>query len=151
MDKIIHLSRKLECPTEEAFKAFIENKKLQKWLVPLANVEAKLGGLYELFWEPDNKENNSTIGCRITALVDNQLLAFEWRSPEQFKHFANNADPLTHVMVVFIPEGKKTVVHMVHSGWRSSDEWEAARIWQERAWNIALDVLEKEYKSGKTV
>ena len=89
------------------------------------------------------KENNSTIGCRITAIEPDQFLSFEWRSPKQFKHFANQADPLTHVVVLFVPRGESTHVHLIHSGWRGTPEWEEARRWQGQAWSVAFERLEK--------
>ena len=143
MDKIIHLSLKLHCDPRRAFELFTDNQLLESWLVDVAEIEPVVGGKYELFWEPDDRENNSTIGCKITALERDQLIALEWRSPKQYKHFANNADPLTHVVVSFYPEGKWTTVHLVHSGWRGTPEWEEARQWQERAWSIAFSALEK--------
>ena len=144
MTQTFHLTASLDCPAEKAFAYFTDGKKLQTWLTTQADVEPRLGGRYELFWDPSDRENNSTIGCRITALVPGQLIAFDWKSPKQFKAFANAADPLTHVTVSFIPEGKRTKVHLVHSGWRSTPEWGEARAWQERAWAGALGALEKE-------
>jgi uncharacterized protein YndB with AHSA1/START domain len=143
MDKIIHLSLKLHCNSHQAFELFTDNQLLESWLVDVAEVEPVIGGKYELFWEPDDRENNSTIGCKITALETDQLIAFEWRSPKQYKHFANNADPLTHVVVSFYPEGEWTTIHLVHSGWRETPEWEEARQWQDQAWSIAFSALEK--------
>lgn len=143
MDKIIHLSLKLHCNSHQAFELFTDNQLLESWLVDVAEVEPIISGKYELFWEPADRENNSTIGCKITALETDQLIAFEWRSPKQYKHFANNADPLTHVVVSFYPEGEWTTVHLVHSGWRGTPEWEEARKWQEQAWGIAFNTLEK--------
>jgi uncharacterized protein YndB with AHSA1/START domain len=144
MDKIIHLSVHLRCTPHQAFEMFTNNRLLGSWLVPLAETEPVLVGRYELFWEPNDRENNSTIGCRITAIEPDQFLAFDWRSPKQFKHFANNADPLTHVVVFFIPRLNGTDTHLIHSGWRSSGEWEEARQWQEQAWRIAFQELEKQ-------
>jgi uncharacterized protein YndB with AHSA1/START domain len=144
VDNIIHKSIKLNCNSQRSFELFTENNSLQTWLVALAEVEPVIGGKYELFWEPDDRENNSTIGCKVTAIEPNQMIAFEWRSPKQFKHFANNADPLTHVVVSFYPDGESTTVHLVHSGWRGTPEWDEARQWQERAWNVAFDELDKQ-------
>jgi uncharacterized protein YndB with AHSA1/START domain len=143
VDKIIHLMADLRCDAQRAFQLFTNNSLLESWLVNVAEVEPKVGGTYELFWEPNDRENNSTIGCRITAIQPDELLSFEWRSPKQYKHFANSADPLTHVVVFFIPEDGSTHVHLIHSGWRSSSEWEEARQWQLRAWEAAFKALEK--------
>lgn len=143
MDKIVHLSTKLQCDAHRAFELFTTNHLLESWLTVEADVEPMLGGRYELFWEPHDRENNSTIGCKVTAVESGKILSFEWRTAKQYKHFANNADPLTHVVVCFRPEDEWTDVHLVHSGWRSTAEWEEARQWQERAWRGAFDVLER--------
>ena len=142
MDKIINHSILLKCPVHKAFDMFTVNELIESWLTKVAEVEPFMGGKYELFWEPDDRENNSTIGCKVTAIENDKFISFEWRSPKQYKHFANNADPLTHVVVFFIPCGENTEVHMIHSGWRSSSEWEEARQWQDRSWGGALKALE---------
>ncbi len=141
MDKIVHQRVILTCGLREAFTCFTENNALERWLTVEADVEPVPGGKYELFWDPDNREDNSTIGCRITAIETDQFLSFEWRSPEQFKHFTGDADPLTHVVVFFIPTAEGTTINLIHSGWRNSPEWEDARQWQERAWAGALAEL----------
>jgi uncharacterized protein YndB with AHSA1/START domain len=118
---------------------------LQRWLAPVAEVSPRVGGKYELFWEPADRENNSTIGCRITALEPDRFLSFEWKGPKQFKQFMNAADPLTHVVIFFVPGGEDagqwTDVHLIHSGWRSTHEWEAARQWFEVSWHGAFAEL----------
>jgi quinol monooxygenase YgiN/uncharacterized protein YndB with AHSA1/START domain len=141
-DRVVEVDALLSIPPTEAFAFFAENERLTRWLVHEADVEPRVGGKYELFWEPSDPENNSTIGCRVTAAAPGQLIAFQWRSPVEFKQFANDADPLTHVVVVFIPEGAGTRVRLVHSGWRSDDRWEEARRWQERAWRAAFAKLD---------
>lgn len=142
-DNIIHLSIWLAKSPHDAFACFTDTTLLESWLAGCAIVEQAVGGKYELYWMPDDPENNSTIGCRITAYVPGQLLAFQWRSPVQFKHFANGADPLTHVTVAFIPENRGTTVHLLHTGWRNTPQWEQARLWQEHAWTEALTALKQ--------
>ena len=147
MDKILHLSTQVNCGVSEAFRMFTVNEMLESWLTVAADVEAKPGGRYELFWDPDNRENNSTIGCKITAMKKDKFIAFEWKGPTQFKHFMNNIVPLTHVVVFFIPYSEDneqcTEVHLLHSGWGESTEWEEARTWFDKAWQAAFDRLQK--------
>jgi uncharacterized protein YndB with AHSA1/START domain len=144
MDKIIHVSAELNCSPNEAFEMFTVPEKLASWLAEEANVEPKLGGSYELFWNPEDRQYDSTIGCKITALVPDKLLSFEWKGPKQYHDFMNNADPLTHVTVSFIPTGKGTTeVHLVNSGYRSSTEWEEARQWFVNMWGFAFGELKK--------
>jgi uncharacterized protein YndB with AHSA1/START domain len=151
MEEIIHLSMHLPCSPRHAFEMFTKKSFLESWLAPLAETEPWVGGRYELFWEPDDRENNSTLGCQITAIVPDQFLSFDWRSPKQFKHFANNVDPLTHVVVFFIPSHERTNVHLIHSGWRSSAEWKEAREWQSQAWQLAFQALEKQIIKEKSL
>jgi len=124
---------------------FTTNNNLESWLTELADVEPKISGKYELFWDPSDKENNSTIGCKVTAIEQDKYITFEWKGPKQFKHFMNNADPLTHVVVVFIPSVSNsnlyTDVVLVHSGWRNTPEWEEARQYFDKAWSGALNKL----------
>lgn len=149
MDKIIDISLRLPCEPKKAFEMFTVNELLESWLTVRADVEPKVGGKYELFWNPEDKLIDSTFDCKVTAIETNKFLSFEWKGPKQFKHFMNQADPLTHVVVFFIPcneEGGKlcTELHIIHSGWRSSPDWEEARQWFEKAWQNALDNLKKQ-------
>jgi hypothetical protein len=81
------------------------------------------------------------------AIRPNKFLVFEWRGPKQFKLFISEADPLTGVLVFFILCNGEVEpcmeVYLVHSGWRSSREWEEARQWFDRAWVNALAEREK--------
>ncbi len=148
MGKIIYRSILLHCDVHRAFEMFTVNKLLQSWLTMVADVEPVVGGKYELFWNPEDRENDSTIGCKVTAIEEGKFLSFEWKGPKQFQHFMNDADPLTHVVVFFIPsiEGStpSTEVHLIHSGWGSSLEWEQARLWFERVWSDTFEELAKQ-------
>ncbi len=127
MDKLIVETAKLNCSTEKAFEMFTFNKNLESWLTVKADVEPQIGGKYELFWEPDDPENNSTIGCKILAIDQPTYLNFEWRGPKQFTHFMNNVRPLTNVTVIFTAQGDQTRVTLIHTGWRDTGDWEQAR------------------------
>lgn len=146
MNKIIMQTARLHCTVQRAFEMFTSNAALQSWLTTLADVEPTVGGKYELFWDSTDKEKNSTLGCKITALEPDKLLAFEWKGPPVFKHFMNNADPLTHVVVFFTPCDEVltpcTDIYLIHSGWGSSHEWEVARQYFVRAWASAFEELE---------
>ena len=142
MDKVIYQSIKLGNTPQNAFKMFTENEHLEKWLTNAADVDPKVGGKYELFWVPGDMENNNTIGCKVLALNPGKLISFEWKGPPQYR-FMNEVIPLTHVVVSFIPCEKGTEIHLIHTGWRDTPEWEEARQWFEKAWMLAFSELEK--------
>jgi uncharacterized protein YndB with AHSA1/START domain len=147
MDKIIYQTATVPCDAARAFGMFTVDSELEKWLAVKADVEPRLGGKYELFWNPEEAEFDSTIGCRVTAFAPGKLLAFEWKGPKQYSDFMNECRPLTHVTVAFVPseEGGKprTEVHLVHTGWRATPAWEEARQWFVRNWEGAFKALEK--------
>lgn len=148
MDKIITHTVRLHCNTHRAFQMFTLNEYLQSWLAPLTEVEPEVGGKYELFWNPTDPMSNSTIGCKVTAIVPDKLLAFEWKGPEQFKQIMNDVDPLTHVIVFFLPSDElftaSTDVYLVHTGWRNTPGWDMARRWFIRAWENAFEELQRQ-------
>lgn len=88
----------------------------------------------------------------MTAVEPDKFLAFEWKGPTQFEHFMNSADPLTHVVVLFIPGleeyGAGTDVYLVYPGWRSSPDWEEARRWFESAWSGAFERLREQVNNA---
>ncbi len=142
MDKVIYHSISLKCSPHKAFDFFTVNKHLQKWLTEVADVQPKIGGKYELFWNPDDIENDSTIGCKILAIAQDKFLCFEWKGPKQFKYLMNNVRPLTTAVAFFISTTEGTDVHLLHTGWRDSAEWEEARLWFEKAWDLCLSKLQ---------
>ena len=122
MDKIICHSAKLQCDVRRAFEMFIVNAHLEKWLTEVANVEPVVGRKFELFWNPTDRENDSTIDCKILAIEPNKLLCFDWKGPKQFKHFMNERRPLTNVVVFFVPHGQETEVYLLHTGWENTPD-----------------------------
>ncbi|HEC37741.1 hypothetical protein LCGC14_1753350 [marine sediment metagenome] len=150
MENIIQFRVEIDCDIKTAFDMFTENKLLEKWLTNKAEVELKVGGKYELFWDPDNREDNSTIGCKTTGFENDKFISFDWKGPLQFKSFMNFADPLTHVIAFFSQEKNnpnKTIIHLFHTGWRKDPEWQEARNWFERSWESAFKVLKDKIKN----
>ncbi|MBY9009104.1 MAG: SRPBCC domain-containing protein [Candidatus Lokiarchaeota archaeon] len=146
MQNIIHIEIELSFGISEAFKYFTVNEQLESWLPEKAEVEPKVGGKYELFWAPENREINSTIGCKVTSIEKDRFVSFEWKGPEQFQNFMNFTDPLTHVIVVFSSsraDESKTTVNLFHTGWRNDPEWKKARDYFEKAWFGALNGLKE--------
>jgi uncharacterized protein YndB with AHSA1/START domain len=151
MEKIILVKENFECEVSIVFKYFTVNSLLEDWLTEKADVDPKVGGKFELFWDPHNREINSTIGCVITGIEKNRFLSFNWKGPLEFQSIMNIADPLTHIIVFFSiddKDPKKTVIHLFHTGWRSNLEWQKARAYFENAWSKALEKLKEKVKNN---
>ena len=139
-DIVIDLN--LNISVEEAWNLWTDERKIEQWLTTKAHVVPKLSGAYELFWDPENPNENSTIGCHITALIPNKLLSFEWKGPVPYADLMNVDPTPTWVQVSFEPlDPSKTIIHFRHSGWRQSARWADARTWQLNAWSRAFQNL----------
>jgi len=153
MEDIILIKEEIDCDRETAFTMFIENKFLENWLTVKAEVNPEVGGKYELFWVPENRKIDSTIGCRITGIDRNKFISFDWKGPAEFESFMNSANPLTHVIVFFSQNdcnSNKTIIHLFHTGWRNGSKWQKARNYFQNAWSKALWIL-KEKIADKTL
>jgi len=151
MENIIQLRLEIHCDINSAFDMFTQNRFLESWLTVKAEVEPKIGGKFELFWEPENREDNSTSGCKVTSIEQNKFISFDWKGPVQFKSFMNIADPLTHVIVFFSHKDINpniTVINLFHTGWRNDPEWKQARDYFEKAWLNALGELKDKIKKN---
>jgi uncharacterized protein YndB with AHSA1/START domain len=136
--KDIDIEILIEQPVKSVFDAWVKPDLLERWLTRKAIVEASVGGAYELFWEPERPDRNSTLGCRITDLVPNAELSFNWKGPEEFAEIMGDKTQV-YLRLEQCPEG--TILRFVHTGWGSGQRWEKARAWQAEAWEEAIENL----------
>ncbi|MCI4368203.1 MAG: SRPBCC domain-containing protein [Thermoplasmata archaeon] len=128
---------------EDVWAAWVEPAPLARWLAKRARVEPHVGGPYELFWDLEHPEVNSTLGCTVTAVNEEYLLEFHWRGPDEFAALMNATPFPTSVAVRFQPLGpNRTRIRLVHSGFGPGDEWAKARASQEASWKAALSRLQ---------
>ena len=147
MNEPIRVRLSLPAPVDQVWRAWTKNEQLTTWLTAKANVKPVVGGPYELFWEPEHPDLNSTLGCKLTAVESKRLLAFSWRGPSQFADLMNAQPFPTSVRVTFTKdEPGQTVVEFEHRGWGQGPRWAKARAWQERAWRGAFDQLQAKFK-----
>ncbi len=145
-DRTISLETVVDTSQINVWRAWTESAQLSSWLTKQTNIEAREGGLYELFWEPDFPQRNSTIGCRITSYVPLQSLSFQWKGPVPFADIMNTEPLPTWVRITLLQlNGGRTLVRLDHFGWRSGAKWNKAKAWQESAWRLALERLQKSF------
>ncbi|MCI4345251.1 MAG: SRPBCC domain-containing protein [Thermoplasmata archaeon] len=126
-------------PVEDLWAAFTDQDRIAKWLCSKANIVLEEGGAYELFWDPEHPEGNSTLGCRIQSLEEEYSLRTDWRGPPEFADVMNATPLPTTLFVRFQPLGpSRSRLHLEHLGWGEGDRWTAARAWQQQSWDSAL-------------
>ena len=141
----IQLECQLAASPERVWAALVDPAQAGTWFAAKANIVPEVGGAYELFWQPETPDHESTIGCRITAIAPARYLGFTWRGPDELNDIMNNGDPPpppTHVTLSLAPADGGTRLRVRHAGFGSDSDWKRARAWHERAWQACLDNLE---------
>jgi len=129
--------------------AWTYTDRVTAFFAPAANIEARLGGAYELFFDPANRERMCTAGCTITQLEPMSRLGFSWKGPDQFAALMNDQAHLTTVTITLESVDGATRVAMEHAGWGDGEEWAAARTWHVKAWEMVLQSMKKAIESGE--
>jgi uncharacterized protein YndB with AHSA1/START domain len=129
--------------------AWTRGDRVVKWFAPDARIEPFLGGSYELFFNPANRDQMGTKGCIITLIQPKERLGFTWKGPDDFVDLMNQEDALTYVLVTLSEEAGKTKVLIEHFGWGEGEEWEKARSWHQMAWTQVLSSLKSALESGE--
>ena len=145
--KPILMETRLEAPLDRVWLAWTGSEMVSRWFSPEANIEARVGGPFELFFDPEDHSHMSTIGCVVTSISEKEGLGFNWKGPDQFASLMNEPEPATSVEVRFRVEGDVTVVEVEHSGWGDGDDWRDARDWHEVAWRGVLESLKTTLES----
>jgi uncharacterized protein YndB with AHSA1/START domain len=132
----------LKAPLEDVWRAWTDEGIITKWFSPEASIEARLGGAYELFFDPKDHDHMSTKGCTITEFEPMERLGYDWKGPDQFAALMNDPESLTYVEVEFQEEKGKTLISLEHGGWGEGDDWAEAREWHRIAWEGVMNQLE---------
>lgn len=135
---------------ELVWKAWTESERITQWFAPAANIQPVIGGAFELFFNPANKDVMSTKGCRFLKVKGPDCLAFEWKGPDPFAAVMNGT-PLTTVEVNLEENSGGTLLKLRHTGWQSSPEWDEARGWHVEAWKQMLASLKSNIESGEGI
>ena len=138
----------VSAPIEEVWRAWTEADRVTEWFSPEANVEARVGGAFELFFDPSDHDHQCTKGCVFTAVEPMGRLAFTWRGPDQFTELMNQPGELTSAVVIFKIEKEATKVSVEHGGWGDGEEWEQAKAWHLNAWRDVLGSLKSTLEAG---
>lgn len=127
----------------DAWKLWSTVGGLQSWLTPEAHIDLRLAGAYELYFDPQDHRDNNTAGCKITALIPQKLLAFEWKGPSSLAVMNSTPFP-TWVIVSFeLLDANTTIIHFRHSGWGAGAEWAVARDAFQGIWTKVFENLKK--------
>jgi len=147
--RIIERDIIIQSSLELVWLAWTSGERIVKWFAPAANINAHVGGPYELFFNPTNRDGMCTKGCSVTALEPHKLLGFQWKGPDDFADTMNGEDSLTAVTVLFDGDESVTRIKLTHTGWGEGSAWAAAYAWHEGAWGHVLGSLRSALEAGQ--
>lgn len=129
--------------------AWTHADRITKWFAPVANIDARPGGAFELFFNPSDRVYDCTAGCTFTQVEPMSRLGFTWKAPKHLADLMNREGSLTSAIVTFEPADGGTLVTVEHSGWGEGEAWAGARQWHVMAWSQVLSSLKKALESGE--
>ncbi|NYV68337.1 SRPBCC family protein [Bacillus sp. Gen3] len=139
----------IDAPLDLVWHAWTISSRVSEWFAPETVIEPEIGGAYELYFVPGNKEGMNTKGCKVLHLAHQKELHFSWKGPDQFNEVMNNNE-LTVVKVSFQTiDEDKTSVKVIHDGFKDTNEWSEAFQWHQMAWVQVLNSLKAAIEKGE--
>lgn len=133
---------------ESVWDAWTTREGIRTFFAPAANVELRVGGAYEIFFDPSAEPGRrGGDGMHLLAVQPKKMISFTWNAPLSLPEAREQR---TSVQVRFFDGGPgQTRVTLFHSGWGEGGEWDQAFVYFERAWNeIVLPRLARRFAEG---
>lgn len=153
--KKIDIDVTVKATPAEVWAAFTTNDGLHTWMSPTTNVECRVGGPFEIYFNaaaPAGERGSD--GCKILSYLPNEMLTYDWNAPPKFAHARQHR---TWVVIMLAPVGdKETKVRLVHLGWDEMEkanpdhveEWKQVHEYFTNAWTMKLGHLKRRFESG---
>jgi uncharacterized protein YndB with AHSA1/START domain len=154
------MKKLIETPSDLKFQAEVQasiNDVWQAWatregilsfFAPDCRIELVPGGAYEMYFNLDAATGDrGGEECRLLAIEEPLMLSFTWNAPTEFPNVRRQK---THVTVRLEQMSiRETRVTLLHDGWGTGEEWQAAQAYFERAWGqVVLPRLQKRFTDG---
>lgn len=132
---------------EAVWQAWTTREGLVSFFAPDAVVEARVGGPFELHFDPTAPAGlRGADGMRVMALQPPRMLSFDWNAPPSLPE-ARRQRTFVTVRLSALDAGT-TRVTLHHTGWGDGGEWDRAYAYFDRAWGNVLGNLGKRFREG---
>jgi uncharacterized protein YndB with AHSA1/START domain len=166
-DRAIALEKVVDASPARVFELWTTPDGVRTFFAPLARIEPRVGGAYEILFAPAQDPlgySHGTTGARVLRFVPGRELAFEWITFAGDPLLGQNAPPMaprslrdmrpipTWVELLFEPvpgDAGRTRVTFNHYGFRRGEPWDESYAWFGRAWTGVLEQLAAHFRSGR--
>jgi uncharacterized protein YndB with AHSA1/START domain len=138
----------VKASAKDVWQAWTTEEGCRRFFAPRGNIELTIGGKYEPLFDLDAPAGSQGgEGLRILAFVPEEMMAFTWNAPPQFKEI--RAKYLTWVVVRISPgKGKTCRVSLNHLGWGDGGDWPKVFAYFDKAWDLVLWRLARSFEDG---
>lgn len=139
----------VDAPPAAAWSAFTDPKEMVRWMVALAEMDLRVGGLMRTHYDPKGSLGDMAgIENRILAFDPGRMLSLQvHRTPATFP-FKNAVQGMWTVIYFDPLEGGRTRVTVRGLGWREDEESQRMRAFFDQGNRYTLDRL-KQYLAKK--
>jgi hypothetical protein len=125
-EKVLRFECTLPIGVTEAWKLFTNDKKLIKWIAPLAHIELKSGGyILTNYDESKSLSDSSSIKLPIISFIDNELLVLKVNLNENFVKNVRETDENLQEVIQFIKiDRDHTKIVSSMTGWGTGNDWD---------------------------
>ncbi len=148
LDRAICAEITVNAGIDEVWDAWTTNEGIKSFFAPDCNVDLRIDGPYQIFFDPDAEPGlKGADDMIVLAYQPKKMLSFTWNAPA---HLPNVRPHRTHVVVRLVPQGDRQVrVTLRHDGWGEGDEWDQAFDYFTIAWKkVVLPRLKHRLDQG---
>ncbi len=147
LEKSLKKETTVQAEIGEVWDAWTTVDGVKSFFAPDANIELRLGGPYEMYFNPNAPPGTrGGENLRILSYLPPEMISFEWNAPPDFPRLRKVK---TWVVVQLKPEDQgRTHVTLTHCGWRDGLEWDEVYNYFEKAWTLVLGRLQQRFLYG---
>ena len=147
-EKVLRFECVLPVNLTDAWNLFTTDKKLEKWIAPLAHIELKTGGyIITNYDQSKSLLDGSSIKLPITSFIDKEILVLKVILNENFGKSVRESDENLQEVIQFIKVDKKhTKIVSSMIGWGTGNDWDKAYDFFAKGNEWTYKELIKNYK-----
>ena len=145
-NRIIQKEVIVNAEIEKVWSDFTTNGGIQSFLSKGSNIELKISGLYEIYFDMNAPEGlRGSEDCHILSFIPNKMLSFEWNAPPQF---SNERLMRTQVIIFFEElQDNQVKLSLYNHGYGVDGNWKEVFDYFDNAWGYVLDAYRKKLDS----